>query len=151
MERTLQFPIKGTFYYSADMALDLSLIAPDSPLCFQLEPDNQYDKNAIQIWLPKSIQACFENRTDDVISHGLLLGYVPRSLAAKLVPYIQNKAVTALTARHYAKIGKQIEIDCQVTINQAWLAYLQLLIHTKIIISLHRFKRLKDRLLNKHF
>ncbi|HHT00294.1 MAG TPA: hypothetical protein ENK73_05490 [Thiomicrospira sp.] len=150
MKRTIQFPIKGTFYYSASMALDLSLLKPDETLCFQLEPDNEFDKNAIQIWLPKSVQACFENQTDTLITHGLLLGYVPRTLAPKLRFYIKQNQVIELKVRHYASLGKQIEIDCQVTIDQAWLAYLSLFIQAKIVSHLHRLKRFTQRLTVKH-
>ena len=152
MKRRIQFPIKGSFYYSADMAMDLSLLYPDEPLKFQLEPDNIYDQNAVQIWLPKSVQACFEDHDsneDAVISHGLLLGYVPRTLAPKIAFYIRHQDYLEVTVRRCARLGKQIEIDCQVTINQAWLHYLNLMIHATIVTQLHRLKRFKQRLFFK--
>lgn len=153
MKRCIQFPIKGSFYYSADMAMDLSLLHPGEPLKLQAEPDNIYDKNAVQIWLPKSIQACFEDNDSNknaIISHGLLLGYVPRTLAPKITFYIQHQDPLEVTVRHCARLGKQIEIDCQLTINLAWLHYLNLMIHAKIVTQLHRLKRFKQRLfLNK--
>ena len=151
MKRRIQFPVKGSFYYSADMAMDLSLLYPDEPLKFQREPDNIYDKNAVQIWLPKSVQACFEDNDnkDAVISHGLLLGYVPRTLAPKIVFYIQHQGPLEVTVRHCARLGKQIEIDCQVTIHQAWLPYLNLTIHALIVTQIHRLKRFKQRLFIK--
>jgi len=152
MKRRIQFPVKGAYYYSADMAMDLSLLYPDEPLKFQLEPNNAFDKNAVQIWLPKNVQACFEdndNNKDSLISHGLLLGYVPRTLAPKIAFYIKHQGALELTVRHCARLGKQIEIDCQVTINQAWLHYLNLMIHAKIVTQLHRLKRFKQRLFYK--
>lgn len=152
MKRRIQFPVKGSFYYSADMAMDLSLLKPDEPLKFQLEPDNIYDKNAVQIWLPKSVQACFEDNKDiedALISNGLLLGYVPRTLAPKMVFYVKHQGPLEVTVRHCARLGKQIEIDCQVTINQAWLHYLNLMIHAAIVNQLYRLKRFKQRLFFK--
>ena len=152
MKRCIQFPVKGTYYYSADMSMDLSLLCADEPLKFQLEPDNIFDKNAVQIWLPKSIQACFENNDsneDALISHGLLLGYVPRTLAPKIAFYIQHQGPLEVSVRHCARLGKQIEIDCQVTINQAWLQYLNLMIHATIVNQFHRLKRFKQRLFFK--
>ena len=152
MKRRIQFPIKGAFYYSADMAMDLSLLSPDEPLKFQPEPDNVFDRNAVQIWLPKSVQACLEdnNESDDtLITHGLLLGYVPRTLAPKIAFYIKHQGPLEVTVKHCGRLGKQIEIDCQTTINQAWLQYLNLFIHATIITQLHRLKRFKQRLFFK--
>ena len=154
MKRRIQFPIKGAYYYSADMAMDLSLLHQDEPLKFKLEPDNHYDKNAVQIWLPKNIPTCLEDNNDKediVMSHGLLLGYVPRTLAPKMVFYIQHKDPIELTIKRAARRGKQIEIDCQVTINQAWLPYVRLMIHAAVVTHLHRLNQFKQRVFFKQF
>ncbi|BCN93895.1 hypothetical protein THMIRHAM_16800 [Thiomicrorhabdus immobilis] len=145
----MQFPIKGTFYYAADMAIELSLLAIDETLRFQLEPENPYDENAVQIWLPKAVHAYIKNHSKQEMTHGLLLGYVPRSLAPKIASHVQHPESLDLRIKHYAKHGKQIEIDCLVTIDQAWLNYLSLLIHSKFISQIERFKRFKQRTWNK--
>lgn len=149
MKRSVQFPIKGTFYYAADMAIDLSLLTIGDVLHFQLEPQNPYDNNAVQIWLPKTIQHGVEDQINPVIGNGLLLGYVPRSLAPKIGFHIQNQGTLTLRIKHYAKYGKQIEIDCLVTIDQAWLHYLSLLIHAKFVSQIEILKRFKQRIWHK--
>ncbi|WP_029408046.1 hypothetical protein [Thiomicrorhabdus sp. Milos-T2] len=161
MKRNIRFPIKGTFYYGADIAIDLSLLAPQKPLLFSLEEDNLYDKHAIQVWLPHNQdmnqnkkqdkkQNIKQEMTSNTISNdpvnGLLLGYVPRSLAPKMGWYIKHQGNLELKVIHFAKLGKQIEIDCTVTLDQAWLSYLTLFIQAKVITQLMRFKRFR-----KHF
>lgn len=146
MKKSIRFPIKGTFYYAADIAIDLSMLAPKEPLRFLAEEDNTYDKHAIQIWLPKKLESSYPNQTSNDPSNGLLLGYVPRSLAPKMGFYIKHQGNLELKAIHFSKHGKQIEIDCIVTIDQAWLSYLTLLIQAKIITQLMRLKRFR-----KHF
>lgn len=63
----LVFRIKGTHYYSADLAYQAGLLQPNAQLLLVNEPDNAYDCFAIQIWLANSKQQAH-----------YLLGYVPR-------------------------------------------------------------------------
>lgn len=64
MQIRLRFPIKGTYYYSAQSARETGIIQVEAQLNLIKEPENEHDPFAIQIWLSKQ-----------------LLGYVPRQLA----------------------------------------------------------------------
>ncbi|WP_040727969.1 HIRAN domain-containing protein [Thiomicrorhabdus sp. Kp2] len=141
MKRLISFPIKGTFYYSAFLAMQENLISKNTPLIFKLEPDNRYDKNAIQIWLPT---------TDSSSELGLLLGYVPRSLSKKLNFLFSHNLITDIHVIHCAQQGKLIEVDCQITVNQAWQHYLLLVIQSQWITKWHKLNRLTQRLFGKN-
>ncbi|WP_321326586.1 HIRAN domain-containing protein [Thiomicrorhabdus sp.] len=142
MKRAIQLPIKGTFYYSAFFAMQDDLISTNTELTFKLEPDNIHDMNAIQIWLPSS------NQPEAL---GLLLGYVPKSLSKKISGLLSNHLVTNIYIVHIAQQGKHIEIDCQITIDQAWLPYFRLLIQSKIISKWYALKRARNHWLANHF
>ena len=119
MFNTIQFPIKGTYYYAADLALESDWINPHTQLILKAESDNPYDKNAIQIWCGHPNKPSSE----------LLIGYVPRALAKQLAPYLKrvHKQNNPLHAQviHRAKLGKQIEIDCQIQLSFSWLNQLK--------------------------
>jgi hypothetical protein len=116
MLNTIQFPIKGTYYYAADLALESNWIDHNAQLTLIAEPDNPYDKNAIQVWC---------DNPDKNQTNKLLLGYVPRALAKQLSPYLKiylkNSYPLHTQVIHRAKSGKSIEIDCQIQLNLSWL------------------------------
>ncbi len=115
MQHTIRFPIKGTYYYAAELALESEWLQPNTLLILIAEPDNPYDQNAIQIWCP--------NPDADNPSK-LLIGYVPRALAKQLSPYLkvmpQEGCPLHAQVIHRVKSGKQIEIDCQIQLNFSW-------------------------------
>lgn len=98
MLRHYQYPIKGTFYYSAELAWHQQLLTPNTRLKLIAEPDNIYDANAIQIWL-----------ADD----SYLLGYVPRQLARLWHPILNhsNSRQTQLTL--VVAKGKRLRLECE--------------------------------------
>ncbi len=117
MTKTIQFPIKGTFYYAADLAIEAQCLTLKTRLTFKREPDNIYDAHAIQIWSNHSAQK-------DAAPQ-LLLGYVPRALAKQLSPAMQAGIQYSPCVIHVAQKGKQIEIDCQVQVNFSWFITLK--------------------------
>ncbi|MDX1352558.1 MAG: HIRAN domain-containing protein, partial [Thiomicrorhabdus sp.] len=128
--------IKGTFYYSAFEAMQENLIATNTSLILKPEPDNIHDKYAMQIWLPT------HNSTEEF---ALLLGYVPRQLSKKLNHLYSQQRLSDLHIIHKAQQGKRIEIDCQITINQAWQDYLILFMQSQWITTWHKLNRLTKR------
>lgn len=139
MSRQIQFPIKGTFYYSAELALDLDLVQQGTLLKFRAEPDNRFDQFAIQIWLP--------TKSEETES-GYLLGYVPKVMSKKLSLALQKKPHTGLNVTHIAQRGKYIEIDCLLSIQQPVLPHLYLSILSAFASKMHRLKRLTQNLLS---
>lgn len=98
MLRSYEYPIKGTFYYSAELAWQQQLLTPNTQLKLVAEPSNAYDANAIQIWL-----------ADD----SYLLGYVPRQLARLWHPFLNTpSAQTAQLTLALAK-GKSLRLECK--------------------------------------
>ncbi|MCF6254499.1 MAG: HIRAN domain-containing protein [Thiomicrorhabdus sp.] len=117
MLNTIQFPVKGTYYYAADLALESGWLDCNAQLTLIAEPDNPYDKNAIQIWC---------DHPDENHSSKLLIGYVPRALAKQLNPYVlidlKHSYPLHTQVIHRAKLGKQIEIECQVQLHLSWIS-----------------------------
>lgn len=141
MKSLISFPIKGTFYYSAFLAMQDNLITKNTPLAFELEPDNIFDPYAIQIWLPV---------IDSPEELGLLLGYVPKSLSKKIHRLFTHNLITHIHIIHSAQQGKLIEIDCQITIDQAWQHYWRLLIQSQWVAKWHKLNRLTQHWFGKH-
>jgi hypothetical protein len=83
MLQSYQLPIKGTFYYAAEIAFDENLLTSNTALQLLPEPDNGYDRYALQIFLP-TMQDSSNNRVPSIEvlnadNPGLLLGYVPKT------------------------------------------------------------------------
>jgi len=137
---TVQFPIKGTYYYAAELALESDWIVQKTRLILKAEPDNPYDKHAIQIWCA---------HPDKNSSSELLIGYVPRALAKQLRPYLEiaqkQNALFHAQVIHKAKIGKQIEIDCQLQLSFSWLNKLKIQWLCFWIKQQQVLKKLKNR------
>jgi len=154
MKRTIQLPIKGTFYYSAFLAMQDELLNNGNALILIPEPENTYDRYALQIWLPISQDINNQEQPGmfepELLEPGLLLGYVPKSLSKNFHTLYTNNQLTDLHIIHAAQQGKRIEIDCQISIYQAWLPYFRLLIQSKIISKLHALKRAREHWLTNH-
>ena len=138
MFKTVRFPIKGTYYYAADLAMESDLIQQDTVLTLKQEPENAYDRHAIQIWLPTDFQPSSNlppplsppsNNPSHIALNpypGLLLGYVPRLLAPTIGQYFENFSTLNTQVIHKAKLGKMIEIDCQIELQVNWIQNTQL-------------------------
>lgn len=167
MKQEIRFPIKGTYYYSAGLAIELSLLPPLQTLNFELEPENYYDANAIQIFLPKLLQShsTTDNNSSAILQqttdNGLLLGYVPRLLAKRLNKQIQQQLVSRPQVCHCTKVGNLIEIDCRIEVDQALpnglpglvqarINYIQLFLLALFTSKIHNIKRWQRRFFTRH-
>lgn len=135
MQRLIKFPIKGTYYYSAADALKLDCLNLNSQLSLIAEPDNYYDKFAIQIWL----------KIPQNQSNGYLLGYIPKVMSKRLSLYLKH-APAELQITHLAQRGKHIEIDCYLTIEEKLMPYLTLRFLGIWSLTLAKGKRIRRRL-----
>lgn len=138
MQRKLYFPIKGTFYYSAALAMDLNLLHTHANLTIVAEPDNIYDPYALQIWLNHTQQGVMHDKS-------YLIGYVPKVMTKPLSKVLQNYVVSQLQVTHLAKHGQFIEADCELLIEQPLLKHLYLLGLAKFSHHSQFIKRLKRR------
>ena len=138
MQRELNFPIKGTFYYSADLAIEMGLLKEHSILHFVLEPDNIHDIYAMQIWL--DIQ-----HSGNLKSKEYLIGYVPKILSKPLNKLLESYEVTGLKVSHLAKHDQFIEVDCKLIIQQPLIKYIYLLSLAKLSQQSQFLKRLRRR------
>lgn len=133
MLRTIRFPIKGTFYYAAELALESHLIQKNTLLYFKAEPDSAYDKNAIQIWLPTHFHSAendpppllLSTKHTPTFTHGLLIGYVPRLLAPTICKQLKHASTLNPQVIHRGKKGKIIEIDYELSLQTGWIANIQ--------------------------
>ncbi len=112
MITTVKFPIKGTYYYDAKTALQSGELVLDIPLKLQAEPNNPHDSFAIQIWLINSPQ---------------LLGYIPKTLAKSLTPYLSFQKIHLVKSKkkgQYIALTAEMEINCShlQAVKIFWLA-----------------------------
>ena len=74
MQRRIRFPIKGTYYYAAELAIDMGLLQQGTHLQLRFEPENLYDSYAIQVWLNNSNDETLFNNEPERSEQGYLLG-----------------------------------------------------------------------------
>lgn len=120
MKHRYRFPIKGSYYYSADQAFEQQLLQIGKTLSLRAEPDNSYDYHALQIWTGTIKDS---NENDDL--YGYLIGYVPRQLAKRWHSIINDSTTLTLT-RANAK-GKLLRLECEIELSLNWLQHLQLI------------------------
>ncbi len=113
MLRRYRFPIKGSFYYAAEIAYQQHCLPPGQTLFIHSEPDNRYDANALQIWTQPQ-------------AAGYLIGYVPRQLAKLWHPLFKSSApqLELQLSKSQAK-GKLLRLECEIELNLTWRQHLQ--------------------------
>ncbi len=154
MLQSYQLPIKGTFYYAADIAFDEDLLTNNTALQLRVEPGNAYDRHALQIFLPTP-PILLDNSPPTIgvlntDNPGLLLGYVPRQLSPIICRRLESPYKYSLQVIHSAKLGKRIEIECLLKIQLPWFSALNLRLLTIWVQQLKQLKRLQRYLTPKH-
>lgn len=154
MLQSYQLPIKGTFYYAAEIAFDENLLTNNSVLQLLAEPDNGYDCHALQIFLPTT-QDSSSNRVPsgealNVDTPGLLLGYVPRQLSPIISRQLKMSCTYSLQVIHRARLGKRIEIECLLKMHLPWFTALNLRLLIIWVEQLKRLKRVRRYLTQKN-
>ena len=135
IRRRYRFPIKGSYFYSAQLAHQQRCLKVGSALYLTPEPDNAYDGNALQIWTQKPSE------------QGYLIGYVPRQLAKHWqTPFTQEYQ---LTLSHVLNKHKQLRLECDIELEHPWLKHLQLLSLTMWIRQQHALQRWFNRWLHR--
>ncbi len=147
MLQSYQLPIKGTFYYAAEIAFDENLLTNNSVLQLLAEPDNGYDRHALQIFLPTT-QDSSSNRVPSIEAlntdnPGLLLGYVPRQLSTIISRQLNSSCTYSLQVIHKARLGKRIEIECLLEMQLSWFTALNLRLRIIWVQQLNRLKRVQ--------
>jgi hypothetical protein len=149
MIKPYRFPIKGTYYYAAELAMTQHRLTTNATLQLQAEPDNLFDPYALQIWLP---------------SHhpnlpGLLIGYVPRQLARMLHQTLQPTLHPSINAGARSQQNSpstlyrlhlitpihqtpRLQLECQLSLDQAWLNVVKMLFWCFLIRQQSRLQRL---------
>ncbi|MBN2646203.1 MAG: HIRAN domain-containing protein [Thiotrichales bacterium] len=133
MKVTLRFPIKGLFYYSAEQLFDLHLISKGRHLQLVLEPQNGFDKNAIQVWLKLPQQE-------------FLVGYIPRQLAKIFRQQLSGEQITALSNRisWHLQQGKWMEIELRIETVLSWHASIRATLFAIWLRQKHQWHRFKN-------
>lgn len=134
MRVKLRFPIKGLFYYSAEQLFDLQLIQPHHHLTIQLEPNNRFDRNAIQLWL------ILPEKT-------FLVGYVPRQLAKIIRQGLSDQQILKLENRisRAARAGKWMEIELELNLSLNWQQAMKATLFALWLRQKHNWQRLRKR------
>lgn len=107
-------PIKGSFYYDAELAEAAGWLMIGSELQLRCEPDNPYDSQAIQIYLPLAHR-----------SQPALIGYIPYSHSRALTWLLKNSLRSACLEvklfngyRQYQRLHLYICIQARLTLWQ---------------------------------
>jgi len=74
------FPLKGWSYYHGPTLWKLGHVNPSSQLQLKAEPDNPFDRYAVQVYLNHSE----ENKTEKI---NTLIGYLPR-VSAPIIQFL---------------------------------------------------------------
>jgi hypothetical protein len=143
LRRQYRFPIKGSYYYSADQAFQQGLLFVGQTLQFKLEPDNAHDSHAMQIMV--------NPQPED----GYLLGYLPRQLALYWQPILKDKLQNApdntrLTLYKSIAKGKLLRLECACELELNWLQHLHFLWLCFWIRQTHRLKFWRPTRQNPH-
>jgi len=94
------YPIVGAHFHRPAKAI-LAILPTGTPLDLIPEPENEYDPNAIAIWLKSehipqnaaqelhSLSQPYGYSAEEILSPGenWMLGYIPREIAQKLQPF----------------------------------------------------------------
>lgn len=149
MLQNYQFPIKGTFYYAAEIAFDENLLTNNTALKLVAEPDNAYDRHALQIFLPTTQDSANNAPSIDALNTdtpGLLLGYVPRQLSPIISRQLKVPFTYSLQVIHRARLGKRIEIECLLETHLPWFTALNMRLLTIWVQQLKRLKKVQHYL-----
>ncbi|MDG6773989.1 HIRAN domain-containing protein [Thiomicrorhabdus sp. ZW0627] len=143
MKRRYRFPVKGSYYYSADEAFYQGLIFNGQTVTFKPEPENPHDKHAMQIW--------YFAQPDD----GYLLGYLPRQLARYWQPALKRKLQNhpddiRLTLSKAVARGKLLRLECSCELDFNWLQHLYFLWLSFWIRQTHRLNFLRPNRQIRH-
>ena len=92
--------VSGTRYYKAAELLQKGSLTSGLAICFEHEPNNPYDKNAVAVRLKSTKE---------------MLGHIPRSSAAKYVELIKSGKVIDATIVNITKNSADITIGVRVT------------------------------------
>ncbi len=154
MLQSYQLPIKGTFYYAAEIAFDENLLTNTTALQLIAEPDNGYDRRALQIFLPITKDSS-NNRIPSIEAlnadtPGLLLGYVPRQLSPIISRQLKSSCTYSLQVVHKARLGKRIEIECLLEMHLPWFTALKLRLLVIWVQQLNRLKKVQRYLSQKN-
>jgi len=125
MQRQYRFPIKGSYYYSAERAFKQHLLKVGQSLVFVAEPDNAYDVYAIQVWYQIESQPTQPERNEP---SGYLIGYVPRQLAKLWFPAFQSHPNYQLTLTRSIAKGKLLRLECELNIELTLFQHIQSLL-----------------------
>lgn len=105
--KTFTLPIKGSYYYSAELADKIGLLQPGSILQLIAEPNNEQDKNAIQLWL--------------MHFPSLLLGYIPRRKARFIGFLLQRQLIQQPIMLHKITYhDDRLKLQFQLHYNLPW-------------------------------
>lgn len=104
--KSLVFPVKGHYYYSAQQAYDIGLLRPETPITLTPEPKNLQDKHAVQIWTHHF--PCW------------LIGYVPRR-KARFIGYLLEHDLIQNPALHHIRYRNQrLKLQLRVDYALPW-------------------------------
>lgn len=106
-----ELPVKGVYYYSASQANENHQLFPSQALTLMAEPDNAFDRFAVQVWLnPPNI---------------LLLGYVPRTHSQKIAYLLARNKIRRVTLSRAQEYYQRLWLDMSIEYEFSWRTRIQ--------------------------
>lgn len=149
MHTFLQFPIKGSFYYSSNLAYDLDLLKPMTRLVLKAEPDNVYDLFARQVWLPTPLKPAQQIQQNNENTEGYLLGYIPKVMTARLDELLKTHEIKSLKLHSCTRHGQYIELIATLELELSLMNFITLKFLALWSLEIAKFKTLRRRLFRK--
>ena len=100
MLRSANLTVKGTRHYSASAMLSAHKLVAGSSIALRHQPDNRYDKNAVEVVLEKS---------------GAKLGHVPKEMAPKYLKLIHGGKIASVKVKSAERLGDDVKISINVS------------------------------------
>ncbi|MGC9387198.1 MAG: HIRAN domain-containing protein [Hydrogenovibrio sp.] len=107
---TWVLPVKGVYFYDTEAVENHGLLFSGAELTLRHEPDNEYDANAVQIWL-NSQPPC-------------LLGYIPRTHSRRIARYLSQADHCHAHIETAYREYHRLHLDAHIQLRLHWWARL---------------------------
>ncbi len=111
-------PIKGVYFYETDAVENHGLLTPGAAVTLKPEPDNEFDRHAVQIWLSSSPTPPPFSPFSPYSS--CLLGYIPRTHSRRIAWLLQHAQLKTAEIESAYRQYHRLYIYVRLGFNVRW-------------------------------
>ncbi|MGE4501206.1 MAG: HIRAN domain-containing protein [Hydrogenovibrio sp.] len=116
-------PVKGVYFYETDAVENHGLLAPGAVVTLKPEPDNEFDRHAVQIWLSGSPNSPPFSPFSPYSS--CLLGYIPRTHSRRIAWLLQHAQLKTAEIESVYRQYHRLYIYVRLGFNVRWWQAIQ--------------------------